>query len=182
MSNTRKAKSVDALIASAALPRRTIHVCVRGDLVAEVERLEREISAQHNPLGDTRLTGNAEARKIAEQIESLRAEMQDSTIEFVLQALPRRAFQKFYADHPPRDSNADDKAMGYNTETFHDDLVRASIVEPVLSDEQWGQLADNMTAAQWHEFVTASQTLNMERVSIPFSLSASAALQRSDET
>ena len=180
MSNTRKAKTVDALIASAALPRRTIQHCVRGDLVAEVERLERDLMNTRSP--DSRLTGNPEARKIAERIEAVREEMQDSTIEFVLQALPRRSFQKFCVAHPPRDGNDEDRALGFNTETFHDDLVRASIVEPELSDEQWETLADRMTSAQWQEFVTASQLLNIEKVSVPFSLSASAALQRSDET
>lgn len=180
MSNTRKVKSLDALISAAALPQRTIPLCIRGDLVAEVERLERELLSLRTP--DSRLTGNPEARKVGERIEAVRVDMQESTIEFVLQALPRRVFQKFYAEHPPRDDNASDKALGYNTDTFHDDLVRASIVAPELSDEQWELLADRMTAAQWQDFVTASQVLNIEKVSVPFSLSASAVLQPSDET
>lgn len=182
MANTRRAKKADVteLIASAALPERTVSLCVRGDLVAEVERLERELAALRAG-SDTRLSGNAEARKIATRIEDLREQMQSATVEFTMRAMRRRDFQKFLAAHPPREGNAVDRAVGFNTETYIEGLVRECIVTPEITDEQWDTLCDSMTAAQWQEFVDAAKTLNMERVSVPFSLRASLLLQASDE-
>lgn len=180
MSNTRKAQSVDAILAKAALPERTVPHCVRGDLVAEVERLERELAQAQTK--DARLTGNTQAREIAERIEAVRAEMQDSVVEFTLRAMPKRAFQKFLVDHAPREDNAQDRLLGYNSETLTDDLVLASLASPELTDEQWEKLCDCMTAAQWNEFVEAANALNMQGVSVPFSLSASRILRASDES
>lgn len=171
---------IDSLIASAALPERTISHCVRGDLVAEVERLDRELASLAS--ADQRLTGNQEARKVAEQIEAVREHMQTSSIEFTLRALGRRAFQKFQTEHAPRDGNLTDRAMGFNEETFMDDLVRQSIVAPKITDEQWDSLCDSMTAAQWSEFANVATSLNMEQVSVPFSRSASRILRTSDGT
>lgn len=182
MSNTRKAKSVDALIAAASLPERTVSHCVRGDLVAEFERLERELTAEKSKDNNDRLTAGAKAREIAQRMEKLRADMQESVIEFTLRALPRRDFQKFLVEHAPREGNSQDRMLGYNSETLTEDLVRASIVSPELTDEQWGTVSDRMTAAQWQEFVTVANALNMEGVSVPFSLSASRTLRTSDES
>lgn len=181
MSNAKKANKPELsdLIKSAKLPERTIQHCVRGDIVADVERLERELSSLKTQ--DSRLTGNPEARALAEQIEALREEMSESVIEFTLRALPRRAFQKLLASHPARDDDKYDRSIGYNRETFVDALVRASVAAPEVSEEDWETIVDAMTAAQWEDFANVAAALNMEQVSVPFSRSASRILQASDE-
>src|SRR5699024_391792 len=93
------------------------------------------------------------------------------------------------AANPPRDDNADDKARGYNQETFYDDVIARSIVE-VTQDgaaidfdplTEWEVLADEMTDAQYSKFAEAIFVLNRGEVSVPFSRSASRALPGSSE-
>lgn len=177
MANTKKAKpNLDVLLASAKLPERTVPVCIRGDLTAEVERLERQLQARREDT-DARLSGDPEARAIAEKIEALRDDMGDATVELTLRALPRREFHRFLADHQPRDDDAGDRGAGFNRETFHEHLVPACLVDPDLGDEQWTALADTFTAAQWNQLVTVVNQLNLESVSVPFSPASSAILQ-----
>lgn len=187
MANTRKVTGANsapspadvlALITGAQLPRRTVPLCLRGDLVSEVDELEEQLSREKPA---DRLTGNAEGRRIATRIEELRAEMQSSTVNFRLQALPRRGFQKFAAEHAPREGNAEDKALGINTETYFVDLVRACLVEPELDDEQFETFIDRLAIASWRKLTEAATDLNLEAPTIPFSQAASLYLRRSPE-
>lgn len=172
MSNTRKAKgSVDAILSSAKLPEKSVPLCLRGDLTAEFERLSRDLTGSKETPHD-RLVGNTKAKEIADRMEALREEMADSTVEFLLRGLNRKAFRQFVIDHAPRPDNPQDKALGINTDTYWDDLVRASIVEPLLSDEQWEALQEALTSAQWMDLQEAAHGLNIDRVSVPFSAAA----------
>lgn len=182
MSNRRRANGkpdVTTILAGAKRAERTVELCLRGDLVAEVEDLERQL--RDSSTAAERLTGNVEGRKVAQRIEALREQMLDHTIVIRLRAMSRREFQQFIVDHGPRDGNADDQAAGINTETYFDDLIKACTVEPVLTDEQWDGLFDAVNTRQWNDLRTAASNLNTERVSIPFSAAASLMLPRSGE-
>lgn len=170
---------VSQLIAEAKLPEKTVSLCLRGDLVAEVEQLEAELSRM--PTSD-RLTGNAEARKMAARIEQLQEQMHESTVAFVLRGLPRREWTRFLAKHGPRDGNEQDKAAGINTDTYFVALVWECMIAPDIDDEQYEQLIDNaLTAKQWDRLASAAIELNIEDVSVPFSAAASLINQRSGE-
>src|SRR5699024_11389913 len=112
-----------------------------------------------------------------------------STVRSRLRALRRSEWTERVAANPPRDDNADDKARGYNQETFYDDVIARSIVE-VTQDgaaidfdplTEWEVLADEMTDAQYSKFAAAIFVLNRGEVSVPFSRSASRALRGSSE-
>lgn len=191
MSNARKAPGAKpetteftnleralALIADAQLPGRTISLCLRADLVAELDELEADLRTMRP---SDRLTGNAEARAVAEKIEALRQRMKDSTVRFRLQSLPPREFQKFVAEHGPRDGNAEDKAAGINTETYFFDLVQRCLIGPALDPDQLGQLVLKLSLSQWRELTQAAVDLNIEKISIPFSQAASMLLRPSPE-
>lgn len=184
MSNTRRvakpkpAKDVTTLLAAAKLPESTVALCLRGDLAAEFERLEAEMLATKDTPLD-RLVGNPEATAIAKRMEALREEMAESTVTFRLRAKSRKDFRQFLVTHAPREGNADDRAMGFNIDTYFDDLVRESIVDPVLSEEQWEALSEALTANQWMHLQNAAVELNQDEVSVPFSHAASLLLRGS---
>ncbi|WP_329013239.1 hypothetical protein OG271_04040 [Micromonospora rifamycinica] len=170
-------KDFNTLLAAAKLPERTVPICLRGDLTAEFEALERQLDEALRKPADS-LAGDGSGG-IAEQMETLRAEMQQHTYPVRLRAMTRPAWRQFVADHPPRkgdDGEVDerDRVRGVNVDTFFAALVRTSIVDPPLDDAQWERLNDEvLTDYQFGELSSAAWALNRGEVDIPFSPAAS---------
>lgn len=165
-----------ALLAEAKLPERTVPICLRGDLAADHEIAERELEQAQKRTADS-LAGNG-ASAIAARIEALEAEMREHTYEFRLRALPRHEFRTLMSGHPPRDSDEqtkkDDAPFGVNRETFFPALIRASAVDPELSDAEWSDLLDErLTDYQFQELAITAWMLNAREVDVPFSRAAS---------
>lgn len=169
---------LSALLDSAALPERTVEVCLRGDLQAEVEELSRELQQARA----TTLADRGEMRKLAEQIEKTREAMLDSTVVFRLRGLNRAAYSSLMVGHPPRDGNDGDATVGYNADAFFPALIRACMVEPDLTDEQWDRLVEVLSSGQFDALADAALAVCRRKVDVPFSFAASATLLASDET
>lgn len=167
---------LDALLAQARLPERTVALCLRGDLQARFEELERQLAAAQAQPAE-KLTDAGRARQLAEQMEALRGEMSDSTMVFTLRALPRSGWISLLTAHP-----AKDKEDEFDAETLEPALIRASIVDPVLTDEQWARLDETLTSAQYGELSGTAWELNRRPVDVPFSPAASRMLQASEPT
>lgn len=207
MANTRRAKpdvngsakiDVRALIASAKRPERIVPVCLRGDLIAQLNHLEQQLRARRNPAD--RLVGDPEARALAEQIAALQEQMREATIEFTLRAIPRRDMVQFIIDHRPREGNDADRAANINLETYFPELVERCLVDPELTHREYVALVGGtyvdpddssvepeefdgaLGAGQFEQLAEAASVLNMSGVSVPFSPSASVILQSSDES
>lgn len=180
-------KSAKELIRAAKLPEKTVPVCLHADLVAEVEQSERELADTQRQPADS-LAAGGKARLIAERIESLRQQMLDHTVEFVLRAMPRPRWKAFVAEHPPRkddkgDVDERDRYVGINADTFYDALVRRSVVSPELDDEDWTLLLGDdgkLTDRQFDTLADAAWALNRRDVDVPFSLAASRILRTSE--
>jgi len=182
MSNTRRAKNPDAvaLIKGAKRPEKIVPICLRPDLNAEIDRLEGELGRQRP---SERLIGNAENVRIAKQIEAVREQMRQSTVEFHFRALGRKEFREFTANHAPRDGDADDQRQGINRETYAFDLVRMCLVSPTLDDETYATLVDDtLSAGQWGQMADAAIGLNIQDAKVPYSSNASLILSSSAET
>jgi hypothetical protein len=94
------------------------------------------------------------------RIEECKATIASGVVRVVIKGLTRGEFRRLLTAHPPRDDDALDRQLGYNSDTFGDALISASIVrtenlagEPV--DNEWAAWADDMTNGQWEEFFTA---------------------------
>lgn len=161
-----------AKLAAAKLPERTVEICLRGDLQADFEELERQLDvAVDQPSG--RVVGNEEAQRLVKQIEQLRAEMKDSTQVFRLRAFPRGRYAALMADHPAVPGDERTAGLGYNPETFFEDALRRSVIDPAeIDDATWTTLLDSITDQQYSELVTTVQVLNTRPVSVPFSRAA----------
>lgn len=168
---------------AARLPEAVVPIVMRGDLAAERERLQRQVDEAKARKADS-LAGAGTA-DLEERLREVADEMRESVVEFRLRALPRTkrpgdsraSFAELKAAHPPRETNGEmireDIMAGFvNAETFPDPLVKASIVDPPLTDEDWDNL--DISQGQFDELVTAAWTLNQGRVDIPFSSAASA--------
>jgi hypothetical protein len=176
MSGKGTLKNFKVMLAEAKLPERTVEICLRGDLVAEHQEAERELErAEKNPANS--LAGNG-AAEVAERIQALEAEMQESVYTFRLRGLPAPQFRAFKAEHPSRlddkgDAKREDVIYGFNIETGFEPLTRLCVIDPELDDETWAQLMGTLTENQFEELAAAAWYLNRGDVDIPFSSAAS---------
>jgi hypothetical protein len=176
--------SIKDKIKAARLPERTVEICFRGDLVAAHEQAERDLEQAQRAASNS-LAGNG-AEEIAERIESLEAEMRESTEIFILRALPQKksprddrpTWRELLDRHPPRRGDDGeiieaDRSILLNTATFYEDMIKACTISPEMDDEDWEVLFENVTNAQYGDLHQAAWFLNRGEVNIPFSLAAS---------
>lgn len=164
------------LLAGAKLPEQVVPLCLRGDLAAEVERLDAELEQLQKQPG-TSLAGNGSGA-LVEQIEALQEQMREHTYSVRMRALPRAEWQALRAAHPPRvDADGEmlpeDRFSGVNRTTFFEPAVRASIVDPELSAADWAALTATITDAQFEDLVAGLWALNQGKVDVPFSRAVS---------
>lgn len=175
--------SIKEKIRSAKRPEKTEEICLRGDLQAKFEDLERQLEKAKASNADS-LAGTG---AIARQIEEVRQEMEEHSVIFRLRALRRTDWKDFIAEHPPR-RNEDgslhehDRNIGVNIETMFPALIRISTVEPELDEEDWTLLLDEaLTDNQFDTLWNAAWGLNRRDVDIPFSRAASRILSSVSE-
>lgn len=167
----------DALLDQARPVERTVPLCLRGDLVAEFEALERELAKAQAKANDS-LAGSG-ASGIAARMEALREQMADSTVEFRLRGLPRPKYRALTAAHPPRQLadgkvHPQDENDGLNVDTFYDALIRACLVGPVLSEAQLTRLLDEaLSDRQFEQLAIGAVACCRGSVDVPFSFAAS---------
>lgn len=112
MTTTQETPGVDwASLAAQAQPRRkTVSLCLRGDLVAELE------AAEDHGDGD----------RVNELTDAVKA----ATVVFTVAGLTRDKYRALEAAHPDPDGGS-----GWNVDTFPEALVRACIVAPDIKPE-----------------------------------------------
>ncbi|WBB73230.1 hypothetical protein O7602_26680 [Micromonospora sp. WMMD1128] len=177
--------SIKDRIKAARLPERTVPICLRGDLNAEFEELERQLEEALR-IPATSLEGDGSGA-IAERMEELRRQMRDETTTFRVRAMPPPRWRAFCAEHPPRkddEGNIDarDRLLGVNTETFYEALIRVSVIDPVLDDDDWAALLGDggvLTDRQFSDLAEAAWSVNRREVDVPFSPAASRMTQGS---
>ncbi len=170
--------NLDELLNSARLPERTVQVCLRGDLQADFEELQRQLVAAQNAPRDSIADGGT-VHDLAQQIEALREQMTSHTLTVRLRAMPRADFVDLSKPHKVREDEPRDRILGVNTETFFPTLIRRAVVEPAFTDAQWERFTAALTDQQYDEIATAAWNLNRGKVDVPFSLAASQIMSNS---
>lgn len=173
-------RSPAEILDQAKLAERTVSLYLGGDrdLQERYEELERKLPFAKEASPDS-LAAGSPARAIEDEMAAIREQMQEWIVDFRLRAMRRRDFGAFRDAHQPRkDENgnidARDAGVGANTDTVWDPLIRASIVEPELSDEQMTRLLEEvLTDAQFETLALAAYYLNRGSADVPFSSAAS---------
>lgn len=174
--NTAPKLDFAKLLAGAKMPEKTVPVCLRGDLAADFEATDRElVEAQKRPAASLAGSGTGALR---DRLETIQEQMRQHTYVFRLRGMPRHAWRELMAAHPPRkDADGEvlveDRITGADRSTVFEPLVRASIVDPELSDADWAKLLESLTDRQFEDLTTAAWNLNQGSVDIPFSRAAS---------
>jgi hypothetical protein len=167
---------------------RTVPICLRGDLVGDWEAADRELKRvqQENLVSNSIETPDLAG--LAERVRALEAEMHEHTENYRLRAMPRHKFRALVAAHPPRIGEdgevVEDDRLGLNSDTFFPELIRQSVVEPKLDDEDWAWLLGTddeddeggiLTDRQVGDLQDVAWFLNRGEVNVPFSHAASLA-------
>lgn len=153
----------DAFIRGTSLPRRTVSA-YRIDNRDAIERLKAAFDDAPEGGDDREFSGSSERDTIAEQITTLRNEMEASRVEWVIRTLGPEEFGKVRDDESltvfdqiSMQSRAPDGCANPN---LYNDL-------PNLTADQWKQIAAAIGAAQWGELVTDANNLVLSKVAVP---------------
>lgn len=181
MATAKKKPATLAEIVEQSTPsENVVSLCVAGSLVAEHQRLEAEFeAAQIAEVTGTRKLRNDDggsAREIAKKIQAVEAKMRDYTHDFVFRK--HGHWQDLKDEHPPRKGRENRELL--NPLTFAPAAVQACCVSPDLSDGAvFGEFWEGLNQGQRDKLLDGAWAVNEDGVSVPFSVSASAALSSS---
>ncbi len=163
----------------ASLPTETVPLCLAGELVEQIGRLEQQLADAKPPAS----LGEASPRRvIAEQIVALQEQMKDATVDFHLRAMGARKWAAFWSTFPQRSEGESGEDYNLRTFPFYADLVSRSCVDPELSAEQVDELVDLIHGSAWNRLANTCLTLNMGSVDVPNSVAASELTGTSGQT
>jgi len=170
-----KSKSTKELLKAAKLPERSVSVCLRGDLVADIEALERDLKAAlEDRATNGRLGSKSQAKDLADQIEAKRAEMGEAMVTFRLRAMKASEWRGYTSRHQGKDG-------GIDVLPLMGEAIPASVIEPDDMDaEDWVTFNENTPASEMGKLIDAVWELNMQGVNVPKSPLASAVSRRSE--
>lgn len=176
-----KSKSTKELLKAAKLPERSISICLRGDLIADIQELERELEAMVKAeAGDRRMSSKSGQQAKAEEIEAKRAEMAGSSLDMRLRALTASSWREMVRKYPP--AKDDKQNLGVDLLPFMGEAIPASVIAPDDMDaEDWETFNDNVPAPEISRLMSAVWELNTEGVDIPKSLIASVVNRRNSD-
>lgn len=156
------------LIDSARRRESTYRLCLRGDLLAEHERLERDLEAATQG-GATAATLSTVAVDLAARIRAVEADIAENTATLTFRALPRREWDQLLDSHPARDG----KQEAFDVSTLPVALVAASLADPTMTVGEVEELFDVVNEGQRDGIFAAAWAVNTEATAIPFSERAS---------
>ena len=169
---------------------RSVTLCLDGDLYAQYEDAEARLKeARYKQATDARL--NSGVLAVEKEVFALIKAQEESTITFVLRALPRPKWDALVEAHPARTGNQADNNLGFNIDTIFDaamshekptTIVRVTDHQGKVLDfnpSEWQALSDDMSRTQYADFEMALNELNRGDNEIPFSHTAFKAAQSS---
>ncbi len=180
--------SVKDRIKGAKRERRVYKINLRGDLVAEIERLEGDLDKQQD---EDRRTGATragmlvpvkpdytEAGVLARRILALREEMNDSWLELTLEHQGWDRWQEFRLTHPAREDAETDKVAGFNFDALVREFMPTCVVEPELDGEDWEQLFAVCAPGDLRDLGGVAFAMHERGLDVPLSRAAFATIAR----
>ena len=176
-----RSQSVKDRLKAAKLPERSLQVCLRGDLQAEFDDLERQLREARETPATTgkRLGSKPDAMAIVEKQAVLRDQMADEMLDLRVRALPRSEWVELVRANPPKPGDDGDEAMGVNLEGLMPVAIPRCVVEPELDDEDWKMLNDHLSSGDYDRLMTTVWDVNRSGVDIPKSRLASLVMAES---
>lgn len=169
-SSTRK-KSPAQIIAGARRPEEKVTICLRGDVIREIEALEDQLAQIAKDKAPAQSLGGAEftdeERAIAARVAELKQEADENSIDLLIRALPRNEWRQIAADNP---ANEEDAAKGWviDVDNAAYAALTASVVSPELDADTLLEMADGLAEGQWRKIRDGVLNANGGDGSVPF--------------
>lgn len=176
-------EDIKKLLAEAQLPKRIVSVCTRGDLTAAAQRIERQIDAI-DAAPSRRLAGDNGSVTLAQELEAVREQMAETSIEFEMVAFSSARWRELKSEHPiGTNPTQADAVIGADATALFNATVPLSVISPRLDADDWARLLEILPGGEWNKLVDAVYALNEEGTSLPFSSRAFAILRaQSDDS
>lgn len=171
--------TLDEILEGASLPEKTVPLCLKGKLIGELDAAERDLTAARSVV-QTSLSDGAHLQAAQARVDALRAQVSASTTPFQLRGIDAHRWSELVTANPPRSDHPEDRALGYNVDTFFNALVEECLYDPVVEPGQIGRLMVALSAGQWDSLVDAALTVSRRKVDVPFSPPASPPTEASD--
>lgn len=178
-SRTATGRHFDDVKKLASRPTRIVSLCLAGELVEQIDDLERQLAQAQAP---TSLGDASPKRTIAEAILALQDQMREAMVDFHLRALPAREWSVFFADRPERKENESAEDWEPRHFAWWSEMVSRTCVDPAMTAEQVGELVDLLHHRAWAQLSTHAYLLNMGEVDVPNSVAASELTRDSEQT
>lgn len=150
--------SIGEFLGAYKAPRLTCRITARADLLSEVTRTAAEYESLK--VNSESLNGGPDARRLTERMEELTAQIRDSEMEFVFEALSKGEYDRLMSTCPPLPSQAKD-GFGYNPDTFPEVLIAACAVTPEITVDEARALTDTLTESQFKKLWQTSLAVNI---------------------
>lgn len=165
------------------------YLCLRPDLLDRWEDLNKElVESQARDAGSSdpdegprRRLGTTTSKTttaLAEEIQSVEAEIEATQVKFTLRAMSKHRWRELCDTHPPRKGNQYDLMLGYDPASVWDDAVRVCLVDPEFDDVSWAEFMRVCNPSEWDELVAVARSVNRSVVDVPKSDLASRILAR----
>lgn len=163
-------QTFDEVLASATAQTRSVRVCLRADLLAELDAAIDALS--------TAMLRNESSEDLAKDVVARTHRARDAETRFAFQSMGRKAWRELIAAHPPTEEQ---KLTGadFNVDTLPAVAMAACCVAPTgASEEVFAQLAANLTDGQWNEIWAACHAANTAGAEVPLNVAAFALASR----
>jgi hypothetical protein len=181
--------TLDEILNGRKLAQQTVPICLRADVLGEIQELEQKLNTMASDESDPRMV-SAEAGdpvQMAQRIRELEAEAAQYTVPLRLQALPRKAWNALVdlVKDVDEETGKSDLNVGKLAETAfagfdHDGQRHSVLVSPEMDEAQKARFLAGLSEAQWEQIVKATWDLNRTVTTVGKSVTASRVLTRTD--
>ena len=164
--------NIEEILKKAKPRETTVPLYLAGDLVAEIEILERQLAEAGDGTWTPDSMADTDPRApIAEKIAQVRKKLKASEVVFRFRALPDTEWSDLLAAHPPKDENGI-----FDVDTFPRAVISKCCVSPIMTPEQVDRLNAVLNQPQRNQLFDGAYGVNTEGTALPFSVTASGIL------
>ena len=157
-------------------PREATVILLPGDYQSRHDELVREVDdLELKARSDKRF--KAKALQAAEAVDAFHDPANiPGAVVVTMREIPKPQVRRLQDACPPRKGVARDEVYGYNEDDFHKALMRACIVSPELTDEQFEEWSEVAPSRHWDKVRDAALRVVGEGEDIPKSSAVSVLL------
>lgn len=166
--------SLDEILNGRKAAQKSVAVCLRLDVMADIEELERRIAQLKGADdGDARLAAanDDDAADLADQIRVLEATALQYTVDLRLQAVDKAVWKQKVDEHTERDDDTGEAKL--DLAGLVEDLFPDSLVSPEMGADQRRSFLAGLSEGQWETVMQGIWDLNRRTVTVGKSLTAS---------